>query len=50
METVGLPLQIGVIGGAVQPKAAPKAVAQEGNKVGDLVPYGDPTDCQDWNR
>ncbi|CAM0138574.1 unnamed protein product [Umbelopsis sp. WA50703] len=49
METVGLPLQIGVIGGAEQPKAAPKAVAQEGNKVGDLIPYGDPADCQDWN-
>ncbi|CAO3672557.1 unnamed protein product [Umbelopsis ramanniana] len=51
MENVGLPLQVGVIGGAVQQAKPekPKAAAEAGNRVGDMIPYGDPTDCQDWN-
>lgn len=52
MENVGLPMQIGVIGGGAEESKPAKAkpAAESENRVGDMVPYGDPTDCQDWNR
>ncbi|CAO3665084.1 unnamed protein product [Umbelopsis vinacea] len=51
MENVGLPMQIGVIGGGAEESKPAKAkpAAESENRVGDMVPYGDPTDCQDWN-
>lgn len=51
MESVGLPMQIGVVGGAQESKPEQtKSLPASGNRVGDMIPYGDPTDCQDWNR
>jgi cytochrome b involved in lipid metabolism len=51
MENIGLPMQIGVVGGAQEskPKQA-NPVAETGNRVGYMIPYGYPTDFQDWNR